>query len=134
MSRRLRSQFVPIALTISVWNPILILSPRVRIAVQIIDREIQNPPSVSALAERLHLSRSRFQHLFKRDAGQGVTRFIRATRLSKANDLLRDPTRRIKEVAAAVGYPDSSRFSRDYRKAFGEPPTRFRQVASDVLW
>lgn len=99
---------------------------RVTMAVEIIAHAIEHPPTVKALSERMRLSCSRFQHLFKKETGQALTRFIRATRMARANIMLRDRTRHVKEVAIAVGYPDLSKFSHHFRKQYGESPSRFR--------
>jgi AraC-like DNA-binding protein len=44
----------------------------------------------------------------------------------RAKNLLQDPTLRIKEVAAAVGYADVSDFSRDFRKEYGQSASQSR--------
>lgn len=104
------------------------MDARVKKATEIIAREIDKPPSVKDLAEQLRLSPSRFQHLFKKHTGQAVKKFIRAVRMANASDMLRDPTRRVKEVAAAIGYPNSSSFSHDFRKHYGESASKLRSV------
>ena len=102
------------------------MDARVKKATEIIARKIDKPPSVKDLADQLRLSQSRLQHLFKENTGRALKQFIRATRMANANDLLRDPTRRVKEVAAAVGYPDSSSFSHDFRKHYGKSASELR--------
>jgi AraC-like DNA-binding protein len=41
--------------------------------------------------------------------------------------MLKDPTLRIKEVAAAVGYADASDFARDFKKEYGQSPSQSRR-------
>jgi AraC family transcriptional regulator of arabinose operon len=106
----------------------VVMDARVAQAAQIIVRNIQSPPTVKALAAQLRLSPSRLQHLFKKEMGLGLIRFIRATRLARANAMLQDPTRRVKEVALAVGYPDLSKFSHDFKKHYGQPPSWMRKI------
>ena len=76
---------------------------------------------------RLHLSPSHFQHLFKKDTGEGFKTFVRALRMTKARKMLADRTLQVKEVAAAVGYNSASDFTRDFKKCFGSPPSRSRR-------
>jgi two-component system response regulator YesN len=81
---------------------------------------------VKRLAAQLRLSPSRFEHLFKNQTGQGFKAFLLAARMTKARNMLRDRTLRIKEVAAAVGYANVSNFIRDFTKHYGESPSRSR--------
>ena len=77
------------------------MDARVLSVLEIVPRELEKPQSVQCLAARLRLSPSRFEHLFKKETGQGFKTFLRATRMSRAKNMLQDPTLRIKEVAAA---------------------------------
>jgi AraC family transcriptional regulator of arabinose operon len=92
-----------------------------------IARQLDKPQSVKYLAAQLRLSPSRFEHLFKKETGQGFKTFLRAARMTKAENLLQDPTLRIKEVAAAVGYADLSHFSRDFKRQYGQSPSQSRR-------
>jgi AraC-like DNA-binding protein len=100
---------------------------RVGAALETVARELEKPQLVKHLAARLHLSPSRFEHIFKGQTGEGFKAFLRAVRMARAKDLLQDPALRIKEVAAAVGYADASDFTRDFRKQYGESPSQSRR-------
>ena len=109
---------------------------RILYVLEIVAREPEKPHSVRDLAAQLRLSPSRFEHLFRQQTGQAFQTFLRAARMAKAKDLLQDPTLRIKEVAAAVGYADVSNFVHDFRKLYGRSPSRSRTSllsASDVV-
>jgi len=93
---------------------------------EVVTRELEKPQSVKRLAAQLRLSPSRFEHLFKNQTGQGFKAFLLAARITKAKDMLKDRTLRIKEVAAAVGYANVSNFTRDFKKYYGESPSRSR--------
>lgn len=92
----------------------------------VVARELEKPQSVKRLATQLRLSPSRFEHLFKNQTGQGFKAFLLAARMIKASTMLQDPTLRVKEVAAAVGYANASNFIRDFTKHYGESPSRSR--------
>ena len=98
---------------------------------EVVKRELEKPQSVKRLAAQLRLSPSRFEHLFKNQTGQGFKAFLLTARMTKARNMLRDRTLRIKEVAAAVGYADASHFTRDFRRQFGQPPSRSRSSSLD---
>jgi AraC family transcriptional regulator of arabinose operon len=102
------------------------MDARVLAALETVARELEKPQLVKHLAARLHLSPSRFGHIFKRHTGDGFKAFLRAARMARAKELLQDPTLRIKEVAATVGYTDASDFTRDFRKQYGESPSQSR--------
>ena len=93
---------------------------------EVVERELGKPQSVKRLAAQLRLSSSRFEHLFKSQTGQGFKAFLREARLTRAAELLQDPTLQIKEAAAAVGYANVSNFNHDFTKYCGESPSRSR--------
>jgi len=93
---------------------------------EVVARELEKPQAVKRHAAMLRLSPSRFEHLFKSQTGQGFKAFLLAARITKAKDMLRDRTLRIKEVAAAVGYANVSNFIRDFTKYYGDCPSRSR--------
>jgi two-component system response regulator YesN len=95
-----------------------------------VTRELEKPQLVKHLATQLRLSPSRFEHLFKEETGQGFKAFLRASRMSKAKNMLHDPTLRVKEVAAAVGYASVPNFIRDVRKQYGHAPSRLRSPSA----
>lgn len=90
-------------------------------------RELDKPQLVKELAARLALSPSRLEHIFKQEIGQGIKAFLREARLKKAKDILEDPTLRVKEAAAAVGYRDVSHFTRDFHKRYRQSPSESRK-------
>ena len=103
---------------------------RVLDVLETVERELGRPQSVKRIAAQLRLSPSRFEHLFKKQIGQTFKDFVRAARMTRAKKMLQDPTLRIKEVAAAVGYANASDFTRDFRKQYGRSPSRSRSPSS----
>lgn len=102
------------------------MDPRIQLAIDVINRDLAGPLSVTRLAHDLNLSRSRFTHLFRAHVGLSPGRFVRNARLERAAALVRDSTFSIKEVMAAVGFSDPSHFARDFRRYHGVSPRRFR--------
>jgi AraC-like DNA-binding protein len=65
------------------------------------------------------------QHLFSR-RGESLTNFVLEQRLLSAYRSLRQPTsksRKISDIATAVGFSDMSYFNRAFRARFGATPT-----------
>lgn len=104
-----------------------VMDARIVSALEAVTRGPEKPQRAKYLAARLGLSASRFGHLFKEETGQTFRGFLRAVRMARAKEGLKDPTLRIKEVAAAAGYTDKSDFSRDFRKRYGRSPSRTRR-------
>jgi AraC-like DNA-binding protein len=82
---------------------------------------------MSDLALELNLSESRLQHLFKQKTGVGLGHLLTEKRLQKAAELLAHTTRRIKEIAAAVGYEHTSSFTRAFEQRFSQAPAAYRR-------
>jgi len=82
------------------------------------------------VGRRLGLS-DRYVHLLLEGAGLSFSAYVRALRLKRARQLLRDPlTRelRIGDIAAMAGFSDLSHFNRAFRSQFGERPTDARRA------
>lgn len=84
--------------------------------------------SPASLCAALHVSLRTLQLAFA-DAGTSPARWITDCRVQRAADLLRQPATgqlSITDVAFAVGFRDSSHFSRVFRRVRQESPREFR--------
>lgn len=52
--------------------------------------------------------------------------------MEKARYLLETSFLSVKEITHSVGLNDESHFVRDFKKAYGEPPTRYRKRSNDA--
>lgn len=78
--------------------------------------------SSNMLAEKTHLSTSRFCHLFKEQIGIPVRKFILWCRIQEAlMELVRGGN--FTESAHVAGFSDSAHFSRTFSKMFGVSPS-----------
>lgn len=64
--------------------------------------------------------------LFRQETGQTISQHIQTLRLSAAQELLKDSSLSISQIAAAVGYHDSRYFSRIFQKALKQTPSAYR--------
>ena len=84
--------------------------------------------TLPALMKMSNLSRRNFQYKFKRLTGHTLTDYLLRKRLAEAKaKLLQDPNASILGVAFDCGFEDAGYFTRQFRKAFGVPPGRFRR-------
>ncbi|OOO22955.1 helix-turn-helix transcriptional regulator [Agrobacterium pusense] len=93
---------------------------------EFVDANLSVNISLSSLAALTGLSVYHFSRQFSREMGMGVARYIQQRKMQRAAQLLADPELSIAEVGEAVGYRDSSSFSRAFRSVYGVPPHAFR--------
>jgi AraC-like DNA-binding protein len=92
---------------------------------------MREPVRVSFVAK--HVSRISISHLarlFKQKHGMSFAEYLRDIRIQRAAQLLAGTDRPIREIAAAVGYADPSRFAEHFGRCFGVTPRVFRRLRS----
>ena len=90
---------------------------------QYIEQHYTEAISNRELADLLHLSEDRFNHLFKEGMGMPPLQYINEIRLKKAMHLLKKGDHyTAAEVADAVGFSDYNNFGRMFRKYYGCTP------------
>lgn len=85
-----------------------------------------HPIHLRDIALVLHLSYSHLSALFTREVGCTFTEYLIRYRMNIAQDLLRQSTASIGEIARSVGYRDPGQFSKTFKKRVGLPPGAFR--------
>jgi AraC-like DNA-binding protein len=94
--------------------------------VELIDEDV-TVVRVEQVAERLGVSVRTVQRLARRFVGLTPVAMIRRRRLQEAADLLRsDPSLRVADVAATLGYADQAHLAADFRTVLGFTPTAYR--------
>lgn len=99
----------------------------VRIASDLIERNLDNPLSVTALAREADVSTSYLVRLFQEAYGESVVGYIRRRRMERAKDLLVRSTLPIKMIAASIGISDLQQFNKAVRAQFGVSPRGLRR-------
>jgi AraC family transcriptional regulator len=84
--------------------------------------------SVEVLAELAELSPFHFSRVFKESAGMTPIQFVTHARITRAQQLIRETSRSLIEIALGVGYPNPSHFAKVFRKIAGVTPTEFRNA------
>jgi AraC-like DNA-binding protein len=84
---------------------------------------------VEGLAAMANMSVTSFHRHFKQATGTSPVNYRKTVRLHEARRRLAGRTDTVSNIAAAVGYISPSQFSRDYKRAFGAPPS---QEATEV--
>ena len=93
---------------------------------------IKESITVSAVAEELGLSPAHFNRLFQKRIGIAPIKYIIEVKMSHAKRLLLTENISIKEIATALHYDDQLYFSRQFTKATGLSPRRYRTEMHNV--
>jgi transcriptional regulator GlxA family with amidase domain len=81
---------------------------------------------VDQIAKAVNLSTSYLCHLFKEHMGVTPRRYHKLQRLYRAHSLLQETFLSVKQVMAEVGWTDESHFCRDYKRVYGECPSKMK--------
>ncbi|MGE3294052.1 MAG: GlxA family transcriptional regulator, partial [Geminicoccaceae bacterium] len=101
-------------------------NPTVLAAIDLLQRSIEQPPSLAAAAVALGVSPRQLQRLFAEHLGTSFKRFDRTLRLERAKELLEQTGMTVMAVAVATGFGSAEHFSRSYHTVFGASPGRYR--------
>jgi AraC-like DNA-binding protein len=99
--------------------------PRIRSTIDAIQRTIPGRLEIANLARATNVSQSYLRHMFKCETGVAIGRYIKLTRMHQAEVLLKTYLS-VKEIMHRVGISSPSYFSREFRKAHGLAPTKYR--------
>jgi AraC-like DNA-binding protein len=94
-----------------------------------IDTQLAGDLSRETLAERVHLSPSRFQAVFRHALGMSPGVYIQRQRIKKAQEMLVRTDLAVREIAEKTGHGDPFHFSRIFKKISGSSPAQYRQQA-----
>ena len=106
------------------------MDQRVLIVVCLIQKDLSRPLTLKQMAEAVGLSSSHLRYLFKADAGMTPLQYQKKLRLSEARTLLETTFLNIREILVRVGINDESHFIRDFKRAYGSTPIRYRTMIS----
>lgn len=90
---------------------------------ELIAADLQQPPTVAELCERLGTSRRSLQLAFQRVLGVSPLAYLRAARLGAARRSLKTAAS-VTEAATQLGFWHFGHFAKDYQAMFGELPSQ----------
>lgn len=84
--------------------------------------------SVDEMADYVSMSRSGFQHLYKKMFGVSVINDIISGRIERAKRLLSSTDLTVKEIASKCGYNTEFNFMRQFKSRTGKTPSEYRRL------
>ena len=100
---------------------------RLAVVIRYMNDHLGDRLTVSDLAAKACLSLPRFHAWFRQLTGQAPMEYFKQLRLSEAGRLLVAGDQSLRDVAEATGFCNEFHFSRDFRRAYGKPPGRWRR-------
>lgn len=97
---------------------------RISRAIDWIRTHYNKPMQIDDLAAMVYMSNSTFHHHFKIITAMTPLQYQKMLRLQHARQLMMSADFDASHAAAQVGYTSPSQFSREYRRLFGESPSR----------
>ncbi|XOZ33392.1 GlxA family transcriptional regulator [Halomonadaceae bacterium KBTZ08] len=91
-----------------------------------LDNHLSEPVRMDELAAHFHMTPRTFKRRFRDATGDTPLHYLQQLRLEKAKKLLEQPHRRLAEITRAVGYEDTSAFSRLFHARTGMTPGAYR--------
>lgn len=100
----------------------------VRMAMAYIHEQYAEPISREEIARHVGVNKDHLSRCFHQEVGVTLTVYLNRYRVNQAKALLAERQKTITEVALAVGFSDSSYFSRVFRRETGMSPRAYRRA------
>lgn len=85
--------------------------------------QLDSPPSVQQLAQKVHMGERQLKSGFKLLFGSPVMTYARRVRMERAQKLLSERRHNVTEVARLLGYANPSKFAAAFRRQYGVSPS-----------
>ena len=93
----------------------------------LISLRCQEPLDLRALAVELGVSYAHFRHSFLARTGVSPWQYYLNARIQKAQDLLLNTPKSVKEIAEVLGFESASHFSKQFKQRIGSSPNYWRE-------
>lgn len=103
----------------------------ISVVVEYMSKDFKNILSIDEYAKMCHLSKSRFEHVFKENTGETPLGYVYKLRIREAKRLLENTDMRIARIAEEIGFYDANYFTRVFKKHTGVAPLKFRELCSE---
>ena len=98
---------------------------KIRLAKEIIIKNMSEPPSLQELSEEIGLSLNKLKEGFKQLYGDTVFGYLLDHKMEEARRMLTSTNYNVNEVGLRVGYSTSSHFIAAFKKKYGTTPKKY---------
>lgn len=84
--------------------------------------------TIEELAHRYLINPTTLKTVFKEVYGSSLAAHMKEHRMERAAALLRETDLSVAEIAGQVGYESQSKFTAQFKRAYGLPPTEYRRL------
>ena len=109
-----------------------VTAPAVAAALRQMEAQIEDPPTIAAIAAGLGLSTRALEEAFRKTLRVSPGRFFLDLRLQEARRLTVDSNLGLQEIAVRTGFAAQATFSRAFRAKFGQSASELRRSTSSV--
>ena len=106
---------------------------RIQLVLMLLDENSHKQLSIEEIAKLVRLSPGRLAHLFKHEMEMSLQQYVTQIRLTKSKHHLESGFLSIKEIAAAVGFQNVTRFTAHFKNQVGLTPAEYRRRSSIEL-
>jgi transcriptional regulator GlxA family with amidase domain len=103
------------------------LDPELARAIRLMERTLDRPLSITALALRAGQSRRKLEMRFAKALGVSPGSYYLRLRLQAAHRLVSDTELSVRDIALRCGFDSLSAFSRAFKHQYGESPLKLRR-------
>jgi len=100
---------------------------RIRAAAEVLDRNLENPPSLGELARLVGINECYLKRGFRQVFDTTPFGYLRTRRMERARHLLETGQATVIEASTFVGHRNPSHFASMFRRQFGANPHRFKR-------
>ncbi len=103
-------------------------------AIKYIESNYTHKITLSEVAEKTYISQWHLSKLLNRNLGQNFSEILNGIHIKEAQELLKDPSLRIGDIAERVGFIDMAHFSRVFKKIVGMSANEYRNTITSSLF
>jgi len=93
-----------------------------------IRKNFAQPITLEEVSAAIGFSVNYFSTLFKKETGEGFTKYLTRVRMDEARSLLRDTNQSVAEICKSVGYGDIKHFTHTFKSETGVTPGEYRKL------
>lgn len=109
----------------------VVADPRIALSLAFIHDHFADSPTLSDIADSVHVSPFHFHRLFTREVGVTPKQYVLQKQVQVARWLLRSNRSAISRIAKDTGFASHGHFTSTFRRLVGVSPSQYRQVSTD---